>query len=42
MPYPYNTIVDPLDLAAQQGRGQLGDPEPAELKAATSSKDKQK
>lgn len=32
MPYPYNTIVDPLDVAAQSGRGQLGDPEDAELK----------
>ena len=32
MPYPYNTIVDPLDVAAQQGRKQLGDPEPADLK----------
>jgi hypothetical protein len=25
MPYPYNGLVDPLDVAAQQGRGQLGD-----------------
>jgi hypothetical protein len=33
MPYPYNDIVDPLDLAAQQDRKQLGDDEPAELKA---------
>ena len=33
MPYPYNGLVDPLDVAAQQGRGQLGDPEPPELKA---------
>lgn len=33
MPYPYNDIVDPLDVAAQHGRGQLGDDEPAELKA---------
>lgn len=32
MPYPYNTIVDPLDVAAQKGGTQLGDPEPAELK----------
>jgi len=32
MPYPYNTIVDPLDVAAQSGRGQLGDPEPEDLK----------
>ena len=33
MPYPYNDIVDPLDLASQQGRRQLGDDEPAEMKA---------
>jgi hypothetical protein len=33
MPYPYNDIVDPLDLAAQVGRRQLGDDEPAEIKA---------
>ena len=33
MPYPYNTIVDPLDVAAQKDRGQLGDDEPEELKA---------
>lgn len=33
MPYPYNGLVDPLDVAAAQGRGQLGDPEPEELKA---------
>jgi hypothetical protein len=33
MPYPYNDIVDPLDLAAQHGRRQLGDDEPGELKA---------
>ncbi|HEU0034169.1 MAG TPA: hypothetical protein VFQ53_26255 [Kofleriaceae bacterium] len=32
MPYPYNVIVDPLDVAAQRGRKQLGDDEPAELK----------
>ena len=32
MPYPYNTIVDPLDVAAQSGRGQLGDPEDEQLK----------
>lgn len=24
MPYPYNGIVDPLDVAAAQGRGELG------------------
>lgn len=32
VPYPYNGLVDPLDFAAQQGRGQLGE-EPEELKA---------
>jgi len=32
-PYPYNGLVDPLDVAAQQGRPQLGDDEPAEAKA---------
>ena len=41
MPYPYNDIVDPLDLAAQSGRRQLGDDEPAELKALD-RKDKQR
>jgi hypothetical protein len=41
MPYPYNGIVDPLDLAAQQGRRQLGDDEPAEMKALD-HKDKQR
>jgi len=37
MPYPYNDIVDPLDLAAQDGRRQLGgggDDEPAAMKPA--------
>jgi len=34
MPYPYNDIVDPLDLAAQNGRKQLGDDEPAENQGA--------
>jgi hypothetical protein len=33
MPYPYNDLVDPLDLASQQGRKQLGDDEPADAKA---------
>jgi hypothetical protein len=33
MPYPYNTIVDPMDVAAQRDRKQLGDDEPADLKA---------
>lgn len=32
-PFPYNTIVDALDMAAAQGRKQLGDDEPADLKA---------
>jgi hypothetical protein len=32
LPFPYNGIADPLDLAAQRGRGQLGDDEPAQLK----------
>ncbi|HMG52137.1 MAG TPA: hypothetical protein VK601_01620 [Kofleriaceae bacterium] len=41
MPYPYNDIVDPLDLAAQQGRRQLGDDEPREMKALD-HKDKQR
>lgn len=41
MPYPYNDLVDPLDLAAQTGRKQLGDDESAELKARE-AKDKQK
>jgi len=33
MPYPYNSIVDPMDVAAQRDRKQLGDDEPADLKA---------
>lgn len=41
MPYPYNDLVDPLDLAAQAGRRQLGDDEPAEMKAID-RKDKQR
>jgi hypothetical protein len=41
MPYPYNAIVDPLDLAAQLGRRQLGDDEPREMKALD-RKDKQR
>lgn len=41
MPYPYNDITQPLDLAASQGRGQLGDDEPADMKALE-HKDKQK
>jgi hypothetical protein len=42
MPYPYNDIVDPLDLAAQNGRGQLGDDEPSEMKALDKKKAKGK
>jgi hypothetical protein len=41
VPYPYNALVDPLDLAAQSGRGQLGDDEPADAKALD-RKDKQR
>jgi hypothetical protein len=33
VPYPYNDIQDPLDVLAQHGQKQLGDDEPAELKA---------
>lgn len=33
MPYPYNGLVDPLDVASQQGREQLGDDEPDDAKA---------
>jgi len=33
VPYPYNDITDPLDVLSQQGQKQLGDDEPAELKA---------
>jgi hypothetical protein len=40
MPYPYNTIVDPLDVAAQKGRNQLGDDEPGDLKALDKKKPK--
>lgn len=32
LPFPYNGFVDPLDMAAQRDRGQLGDDEPADLK----------
>lgn len=41
VPYPYNSISDSLDLMAAQGRGQLGDDEPAAAKALD-HKDKQK
>lgn len=33
MPFPYSAIVDPMDLAAQDGRGQLGDDDPAAVPA---------
>jgi hypothetical protein len=36
-PFPYDSLVNPLDEAAQRGGKQLGDDEPAELK-----KDKKK
>jgi hypothetical protein len=32
VPYPYFDITNALDLAAQQGRGQLGDDDPADAK----------
>lgn len=41
VPFPYNTIVDSLDMAATQGRKQLGDDEPADLKQYE-HKDKQR
>jgi hypothetical protein len=41
MPYPYNTIVDPMDVASQKGRKQLGDDEPNDLKKYD-KRDKQK
>ena len=41
MPYPYNDITDPLDLAAMQGRNQLRDDEPDDAKKLD-KKDKQK
>ena len=42
MPFPYNGIVDPLDLASQRGRNQLGDEEPAELKELEKKQKEQK
>lgn len=41
MPFPYNDITDPLDLAANQGRKQLRDDEPRDAKALD-KKDKQR
>ena len=40
-PFPYNSLVDPLDEAAQRAGKQLGDDEPADLKKYE-KKDKQK
>ncbi len=40
MPYPYNTIVDPMNVSSQKGRKELGDDEPKELK--NDRRDKQK
>lgn len=37
MPFPYHDIVDPLDFAAQNGRHQLGNDEPAEIDAPRSN-----
>jgi hypothetical protein len=37
MPYPYNDIVDPLDFAAQNGRHELGNGEPAESRKPASN-----
>jgi hypothetical protein len=41
VPYPYFDITNALDLAAAQGRPQLGDDEPADAKALD-KKDKQR
>ena len=41
VPFPYNSLVDPLDMAAQRSGKQLGDDEPTELKNYD-KKDKQK
>jgi hypothetical protein len=41
VPYPYNDITDPLDVLGQKNGKQLGDDEPAELKALD-RKDKQR
>jgi hypothetical protein len=40
-PFPYNSLVDPLDIAAARSGRQLGDDEPADLKKYE-KKDKQK
>jgi hypothetical protein len=40
MPYPYSAIVNPMDLAAAQGRKQLGDDEPEALKELDKKKPK--
>jgi hypothetical protein len=41
VPYPYFDITNPLDMLGSQGRKQLGDDEPADLKALD-KKDKQR
>lgn len=41
VPFPYNSLVDPLDVAAQRAGKQLGDDEPTDLKKYD-KKDKQK
>jgi len=41
VPYPYFDIVNPLDLLGSQGTKQLGDDEPADMKALD-EKDKQR
>src|SRR5262245_57106065 len=33
VPYPYNDITDALDMQASKGKKQLGDDEPADMKA---------
>ena len=40
MPFPYSAIVNPMNLAAVQGRKQLGDDEPEDLKALDRKKPK--
>ncbi|HUJ58741.1 MAG TPA: hypothetical protein VLX92_09620 [Kofleriaceae bacterium] len=38
VPYPYYDLTTPLDLAANQGRKQLGDDEPSDVKALDKGK----
>ena len=40
VPYPYNNLSDSLDMAAQHGKGQLGDDEPQEMKDLDKKKPK--